>query len=67
VLERHERPQHDLLEAGRDEAGVDELDRVDLAAQVQIDNGLTDAAGVLVGRRLREASEDGIDVVARKR
>ena len=42
ALERHERPQHDLLGAGRDEAGVDELDPVDLAGEVQLDDVLAD-------------------------
>ena len=31
LRQRHERTQHDLLAAGRDEAGVDELDLVDRA------------------------------------
>ncbi len=47
-LERHERPQDDFLAAGGDEAGVDELDLVDLAGDEQIDDVLADAACVFV-------------------
>ena len=45
--QRHERTQHDLLVAGRDEPRVDELDLVDGAAGELLDHVAGDALGVL--------------------
>ena len=64
ALERHQRTLHDLLRAGGDEAGVDQLDPIDLAADEQVDDVLADLLGVGVARCIAEAGELGLDLVA---
>ncbi len=63
-LQREQRPLHDLLAPGRDEAGVDELHPVDPALVVEGHRVLGHLAGVLVGGAVREARERPVELVA---
>src|SRR5262249_32371182 len=56
-VEGHQRPHDDLLEAHRDEPGVDDLHQVDLAGQEGTSDGPGDDARVLVRGLVAEPGE----------
>ena len=66
AVERHQRTLDDFLRTGGDEAGVDELDPVDLAAHVNmLHDALADLLGVLVRGVVAEAAVGGADACSR--